>query len=72
MIGAARFFAVRLFAPRYWPKVGAAPALLVVSMTEVAIIADRTTAIGISADRTTAVSVSADRTTAITIQMGTT
>lgn len=62
MIGAARFFAVRLFAPRYWPKFGAAPALLVVSMTEVAIIADRTTA----------VSVSADRTTAITIQRGTT
>jgi len=25
MIGAARFFASRMFAPRYWPKVGVDP-----------------------------------------------
>lgn len=25
MIGAARYFAVRMWAPRYWPKVGADP-----------------------------------------------
>lgn len=25
MIGAARYWAVRMFAPRYWPKVGEDP-----------------------------------------------
>lgn len=32
MIGAARYFAPRMFAPRYWPKLGAAVSAVVAAI----------------------------------------